>query len=60
MIIIKVSNLAGTDVTKRNFIKAKMFPVRNVGFNEFFKGKFSAVKSFLVISNEKDSGKERN
>lgn len=54
MIILTISNLAGTAMTKSNFIKAKMFPERNSGFNEFFKGRFSAVRIFLVTSNEKE------
>lgn len=54
MIILTMSNLAGTAVIKSNFIKAKMFSERNIGFNEFFKRKFSAVKRFLVTANEKE------
>lgn len=54
MTILTISNLAGRAVTKSNFLKAKTFPERNIGFNDFFKERFSVVKSFLVTSNEKE------
>lgn len=60
MIILTMLNLAGTAVTKCNFIEAKMFPERHIGFNELFKGKFSAVQGSLVTSNEKEREKEIN
>lgn len=45
-------------MTKCNFIEAKMFPEGHIGFNEVFKGKFSAVQGSLVTSNEKEREKE--
>lgn len=59
-IILKILKLAGIAVTKCNFIETKMVPERHIGFNDLFKGKFSAVQGCLVTFNEKESEKEMN
>jgi len=60
MINLTILNMTRTAVTKYNFIETRMLPERHIGFNEFFKGHFSAVQGSLVTSNKKEREKEMN